>query len=87
MEKIKGHFVNRKSIIFMIIAGLTGWVMGSILVFTAFDLGDPMIINPIIGLNPLFAVIVSLTLKHERMNKIKALGIFLCILSSIMIVI
>lgn len=87
ITKVRNHFNNRKSILYMLLAGIVGWVFGAILVFSAFNEGDPLIINPIIGLNPLFSVIISLLLKHENMNKIKATGIFLCIFSSIMIVI
>lgn len=87
IKKMRGHFSNRKSILYMLLAGIVGWVLGAILVFSAFNEGDPIIINPIIGLNPLFSVIISLLLKHENMNKVKAAGIFLCIFSSIMIVI
>ena len=85
--KLKSHFSNTKSIKYMLLAGLIGWGLGSVLVFSAFNEGDPIIINPIVGLNPLFSVIISIMLKHEQINKIKATGIFLCIFSSIMIVI
>lgn len=77
---------NKKSIKFMLLAGITGWILGIILVYSAFDMGPPAIITPIVGLNPLFAVIVSVFLKFEGVNKIKILGIVLCISSSILLV-
>lgn len=87
VDNVKSHFINRKSIKLMMLAGIVGWVVGAILVFTAFEKGDPIIINPIIGMNHLFTVIISLILKIETVNKFKVVGIILCIFSSLMIVV
>ncbi|MCE7733806.1 MAG: EamA family transporter [Candidatus Heimdallarchaeota archaeon] len=77
---------NRKSVKYMLLAGIVGWVLGIILVYSAFDLGSAEIIIPIIGLNPLFAVMISIFFKFEGINKVKGLGIILCVVSSIILV-
>lgn len=77
---------NRKSVKYMLLAGIVGWVVGIITVYSAFDLGSAEIIIPIVGLNPLFAVMISILFKFEGINKIKGLGIMLCVASSIILV-
>jgi len=78
---------NKKSVKYMLLAGFVGWVVGIILVYSAFDLGSAEIIIPIIGLNPLFAVMISILLKFEGINRVKGIGIILCVTSSIILVI
>ncbi len=78
--------VRSKSFKFMMIAGFTGWVAGSLLVYTAYEQGDAAKVNPIIGLNPLFAIILSILLKHETITKVKFIGIMLCVTCSILLV-
>lgn len=75
-----------KSVKFMMMAGFTGWVAGSLFVYTAYEQGDPAKVNPIIGLNPLFAIILSIFLKHETITKVKFVGIMLCVTCSILLV-
>lgn len=77
---------NRKSVKYMLLAGVVGWVVGIITVYSAFDLGSAEIIIPIIGLNPLFAVMISILFKFEGINKVKGMGIILCVASSIILV-
>jgi drug/metabolite transporter (DMT)-like permease len=80
-------FVNKKSMKFMLLAGILGWVLGAILVYSAFDKGPAPIINPIVGLNPLFSTVFSIILMLEGINKTKSLGIALCVLSSILLIV
>ena len=78
--------IRSKSFRYMLIAGFVGWVVGSVLVYTAYERGNVAQINPIVGLNPLFAIVLSIILKQETMTKIKLLGIMLCVSSSILLV-
>jgi drug/metabolite transporter (DMT)-like permease len=83
----ESNFLNTRSIKFMLLAGFIGWVLGMIMVYSAFDKGPTPVITLIIGLNPLFSAIISILLKFEGINRIKAFGILLCISSSIILVI
>ena len=82
-EDHKGHVKTRN---YLLLAGFIGWFLGSVLVYTALNDGPIPIITPIIGLNPLFAVVISLTLGHEQMGKTKLFGVLLCVISSILLV-
>ena len=78
--------IRTKSFRFMLVAGFVGWVVGSVLVYTSYEKGNVALINPIVGLNPLFAIILSIILKHETMTKLKLLGIMFCVASSILLI-
>ena len=82
-EDPKEHNKTRN---YLLLAGFVGWFLGSVLVYTALNDGPVPIITPIIGLNPLFAVIISLLLGHEQMGKSKLCGVLLCVVSSIFLV-
>jgi drug/metabolite transporter (DMT)-like permease len=86
-DKAETKLLNRRSVKYMLLAGITGWVLGVILVYSAFNIGPAAIINPIVGLNPLFAAIFSIMLRLEGINRVKSFGISLCVISSIMLVV
>ena len=86
LGELKTTFANKSSTRYLLLAGFVGWVLGAILVYTSFDLGSAAIINLIVGLNPIFAVTISLFLKMERFSKLKFLGMVLCIFSSIFLI-
>ncbi|OLS24033.1 MAG: hypothetical protein HeimC2_24240 [Candidatus Heimdallarchaeota archaeon LC_2] len=78
--------IRSKSFRYMLIAGFIGWVAGSVLVYTSYERGNTAQIIPIVGLNPLFAIILSIILRQEIITKLKLLGILLCVSSSILLV-
>jgi drug/metabolite transporter (DMT)-like permease len=87
LGNLKASFADKSSARYLFSAGFVGWVLGVILVYTSFDMGSAVIINLIVGLNPIFAVIISLVLKMESVSKLKIIGMALCIFSSILLVI
>jgi drug/metabolite transporter (DMT)-like permease len=87
LGNLQSSFADTRSVSYLFFAGFVGWVLGATLVYTSFDLGSAVTINLIIGLNPIFAVIVSLVLKMESFSKLKFIGMALCIFSSILLVI
>jgi drug/metabolite transporter (DMT)-like permease len=84
--ELKVSLSRKTSVKYLLIAGFVGWALGSVLAYTSFDLGPAAIINLIVGLNPIFAVIISLAIKMEKFSRIKFFGILLCIFSSILLV-
>ncbi|MDH5402602.1 MAG: EamA family transporter, partial [Candidatus Heimdallarchaeota archaeon] len=85
-SSVKIKFTNKRSFKYLIFAGFIAWTVGSVLVYTAFEIGRPEILTPIIGINPIFAVLVSLSLGYEKMNATKGIGITLCVLCSLLLV-
>lgn len=77
---------NKSSIKLMLLAGVVGWVIGSIMVFIALEEGPLPIIVPIIGINPLFAVVISLLLGMENLSSTKLVGIMSCIFCSVLLI-
>jgi len=87
LGNLKTSFADNNSVKYLFFAGFVGWVLGAILVYTSFDLGPAVTINLIVGLNPIFAIIISLVLKMENFSRLKFIGMTLCIFSSILLVI
>ena len=77
---------NQSSTLFLLAAGLSAWGFGSLLIYTAYDNSNPEIVNAIIGINPVFAVLISISLKMERLGILKVVGLLLCVVASIGIV-
>lgn len=84
--KDTSYIATRSAVLYLTFAGFVGWALGSLLAYTAFDGGPAAILTPIIGLNPLFAVVISLVLRQENMNRTKLVGILLCVVCSILLV-
>ncbi len=87
LGNLKASFADKSSVRYLFFAGFIGWALGAILVYTSFDLGSAVTVNLIVGLNPIFAVIISLVLKMESFSRLKFIGMALCIISSILLVI
>ena len=86
LRELKTTSANKSSTRYLLLAGFVGWVLGAILVYISFDLGSAVMINLIVGLNPIFAVTISLFLKMERFSRLKFIGMVLCIFSSILLI-
>lgn len=81
------HFTrNTSSTKYLLLAGLTAWALGSLFIYTAYNNSDPRVVNAIIGINPVFGVIVSLLLGMEKLNAQKVIGLLFCVVASIGIV-
>jgi drug/metabolite transporter (DMT)-like permease len=86
VSDFKIAFAKRRSTAFLLLAGICAWGFGSILVYTSYKLGNPAVVNAIIGVSPVFAVVSSYILRLENMNLQKIFGLLCCVVASIGIV-
>lgn len=79
LKDFRSQLELKRATKYLLLAGLFAWFLGSITVYTAFDNGDPLLINPIIGANPLFTVVISKALGMEDLSKWNYLGAIICV--------
>lgn len=82
--KWRSYFNNKSSTTYLLLGGFAAWGLGSVLIFSSYNITkSPEIVNAITGINPVFAVLLSLTLGMEKMNFLKIIGLVLCVVASI----
>lgn len=77
---------NRSSTRYLVAAGLCAWLLGAASVYTAYTAINPGVVNAIIGINPVFAVLISLFLRIEELSVRKSLGLIFCVVASVGII-
>lgn len=77
---------KRKTIIYLGLSGIVGWVIGATIFFVAVQNIGASIPTPISSLNPIVAVIIGYIFKIEAINKKQFLGVLTSVLGTIVIV-